>query len=237
MNVKRKVFVLVLVLGMVCLFTSNAFAVDVLYAPLEGFINQIQGKTNVYVYDGLSLQPLSCNIQNGLEPVGGKVGKALLFNGKRYITVPNNSWLNLGTDDFAITFWVKTESKKNFNTIIEKRKSHQSPGYHVTLYRGCPLLHLCQPPYKWTNYAADTKINDGKWHYVAFYVERNNQTGGKIYVDGICVKTFNPTGQNGNLNNNENLLIGKHCGWDYAYFEGVLDELWIFRGRALNRKK
>ncbi|UCH95421.1 MAG: hypothetical protein JSV88_00865 [Candidatus Aminicenantes bacterium] len=237
MNVKKKVFVLSLLFGMFCLFTTGALAIDVLYAPLEGFYNQVQGKTNVYVYDGVSLQPLPCKIQNGLVPVGGIVGKALSFNGKRHITVLDSDWLDLGTDDFAITFWVQTRSTKTYNTIIEKRESHPRPGYHVVLYKGRPLLHLCQSPggsTNWLNYWGgmnSTAVNDGKWHYVAIYVERNNRVGGKIYVDGLCVHTFNPTSRSGSLSNKADLLIGGHCDWNHAYFEGTLDELWIFRGQ------
>ena len=234
MNVKKKVFVLSLVFGMFCLFTSGALAIDVLYAPLEGFPDLVNARTNVYVYDGVSLQLLACQVQNGLVPVWGKVGKALSFNGKRYITVPDSDWLDLGKDDFAITFWMKTKSTKDYNSIIDKRKGHYAPGYHVTLYNGRPLLCLCESPggqNRWTNYVADTTVNDGKGHYVAFYVERNNPSGGKIYVDGQCVKTFNPTGRNGSLNNDQDLLIGRHCVWKDKHFEGILDELWIFRGK------
>lgn len=232
MNVKKKVFVLSLVFGMFCLLTSGALAIDVLYAPLEGFDRPGLGKITVYVYDGISLQPLCCDIQDGLLSVGGKVGKALSFNGKRYITVPDSSWLNLGTDDFAITFWVKTKSTKTYNTIIDKRKTHPRPGYHVVLYKGTPLLHLCNtsPSPGWSNYFGTKTVNDGKWHYVAIYVERKNRVGGKIYVDGLCVHTFDPTSRAGSLSNEEALLIGKHVVWKHAYFEGTLDELWIFRG-------
>jgi len=77
----------------------------------------------------------------------------------------------------------------------------------VVLYNGRPLLHVCQAPggpNNWLNYCGDTSttaVNDDKWHYVAFYVERNNPTGGKIYVDGLCVHTFNPTTRAGSLSN------------------------------------
>ena len=171
------------------------------------------------------------------------MGKALSFNGKRFITVLSNNWLKIGTDDFAITFWVKTEATKRYNTIIDKRESpHPHPGYHVVLYKGTPLLHMCDAPTStgWSNYFGSTTVNDGKWHYVAIYVERENSEGGKIYVDGLCVHTFDPTNRSGSLSNEEDLLIGKHVDWKHAYFEGTLDELWIFRGssrKAPHQKK
>ena len=234
MNVIKKVLVLVWVFGVFCLFTSGANAMDVLYAPFEGFDHTASGKTTVYVYDGGYLQPLCCDIQNGIITTAGKVGKALSFNGNRYITVPNKSSLNFGKDDFAITFWVKTKATKTNNTIIDKRESFLLPGYHVTLYNGRPLLHMCDAS-GWSNYFGGPPINDGKWHYVAIYVERNNPTGGKIYVDGQCAHTFNPIGRNGSLNNSVPLLIGKHADSSPKNFEGTLDELWIFRGSRVEK--
>lgn len=234
MNVTKRVFVSVLVFGMFCLFTSGALAIDVLYAPLEDFNN---GKTTVYVGPGTG-SPELCTFTSGITPVSGKVGMALPFNGSRYITVPNNNSPNFGKDDFAITFWVKTKSGKRNNTIIDKRKAHESPGYSVTLYNGRPLLHMCQypgGPTNWSNYwggMGSTAVNDGKWHYVAIYVERNNPNGGKIYVDEMCVHTFDPSYRNGSLDNDAPLLIGKHVEWNHAHFEGALDELRIFRGSS-----
>ena len=231
MNVTKRVFVLVFVFGMFCLFTSGALAIDVLYAPLEDFNN---GKTTVYVGPGTGT-PLLCTFTNGITPVNGKVGKALPFNGSRYIKVPNNNSPNFGKDDFAITFWVKTKSGKTNNTIIDKRKSHNSPGYSVTLYNGRPLLHMCQypagPPY-WLNFwggMSSKAVNDGRWHHVAIYVERNESAGGKIYVDGLCEHTFDPTSLSGSLTNSVDLMIGKHADSSRNNFEGTLDELWIFR--------
>jgi hypothetical protein len=236
MNVRKKVFVLALVFGMSIFFTSKIMAIDVFYAPLEDF-----SENNIvytYVYFGsvtpISTIPTKCIFHSGIPHVIGKVGYALLFNGSRCVEVPHNSMLDLGTGDFAITCWVKTKATKRYNTIIEKRKSSQLPGYHVTLYKGTPLLHLRDAPgqYGWRNYFGSTPVNDGKWHYVAIYVDRDNTGGGKIYVDEMCVHTFDPTSRNGSLDNTEPLLIGKHIEWDHAHFEGALDELRIFRGRG-----
>jgi hypothetical protein len=90
-------------------------------------------------------------------------------------------------------------------------------------------------PNGWSNYFGSTTVNDGKWHYVAIYVDRDNTAGGKIYVDGLCVHTFNPTNRAGSLSNGVPLLIGKHAQWGHAHFEGTLDEVWIFRG-VVSRK-
>jgi hypothetical protein len=239
MEIKKRVFVLFLVLCVSCVFTPQLWSTEVLYAPFECYTCIPQPKlTAVYVYTGGMLQPSACKFHNGLPPVLGKVGKAFETKNSHYIIVPDRPSINFGKTDFAITFWVKTTSTKSYNTILDKRQTHKSPGYHVVLYKGRPLLHICDGS-QWKNYygGADTVVNDGKWHYVAIYVDRDNTVGGKIYIDGICAHTFNPTYVTGSLNNNEKLFIGKHVDWSNAYFKGTLDELRLFRSASRRLKK
>lgn len=241
MKVTKKVSMLVFVFAVFCLFTAQAWSTEVLYAPFEEYYyvpsSLPHPHTTVHIYPGLpgapiNLKPEACKFVNGIPAIPGKVGKAFKFDGKRYITVPTRPILNLGKKDFAITFWVKTTSEKTHNTIIDKRKTQKTPGYHVCLYHGRPLLHMCDAPNHWLNYCGVTSspvVNDGKWHHVAIYVDRDNEAGGKIYIDGMCVHTFNPTTRSGSLNNDVDLFIGKHVDWANSYFDGTLDELVIFR--------
>jgi hypothetical protein len=76
-------------------------------------------------------------------------------------------------------------------------------------------------------------LRDGEFHHVAMTIERRSRTGGKLYVDGEVVLTFDPTGQTGNLANTEPLLIGAHP--DPALrcaFKGVIDDVRLY-SRAL----
>lgn len=226
MSISKKRLSLLAVICICCVFVAQGFGKEVLYAP---FADCSKDPLTV-VYTGTMLKPVVCPFYNGQHPVGGKVGKGASFNGKQYVKVPNNPMLNFGVSDFAITFWVKTTCKKSNNTVIDKRAGSNSIGYHVTLYQGKPLLRMhTSAGY---NYWGGPAINDGKWHYVAIYVDRDKPGGGKIYIDGSCVHTFNPTYHNSkSLDNRQPVWIGKHSDIKRNYFEGVLDEVRFFKSK------
>ena len=54
-------------------------------------------------------------------------------------------------------------------------------------------------------------LRDGQFHDVALTVDRRSKTGGKLYVDGAVVLTFDPTKQASSLANSAPLLIGGHA--------------------------
>jgi Concanavalin A-like lectin/glucanases superfamily len=51
---------------------------------------------------------------------------------------------------------------------------------------------------------------DGSFHQVALTVQRHSKEGGRLYVDGAVVLTFDPTKLGGSLANHEPILIGTH---------------------------
>jgi hypothetical protein len=77
-------------------------------------------------------------------------------------------------------------------------------------------------------------LRDGRFHDVAVTVERPSPTGGKLYVDGALVLTFDPTKQSASLANSAPLLIGGHpdatlhCG-----FQGQIGAVRLY-SRALS---
>lgn len=230
MSISKKSKLLLAVILVCGVFVVQGFAVEVLYAPFA----DCSFKSLTVVYTGSNLIPAVLDFHNGQYPVGGKVGKAASFDGTQYVKVPDEPMLDFGTSDFAITFWVKTTCKKRNNTVIDKRAGSQSTGYHVTIYDGRPLLRMHSTAgYNYWGGSSSRAVNDGKWHYVAIYVDRNNLSGGKIYVDGACVHTFNPTFHNNkSLDNNQPVWIGKHADLKNANFEGILDEIRFFKSKT-----
>lgn len=233
MNVSKKIVLAAMIVVMLCGFSSNAFAREVLYAPFETYLPLEPGFwTTIYI--GENLSSVQYFLYGNPAHVTGRVGYALDFDGSDYIQVSSvDGSLNLGYDDFAITFWVKTTSTKTINTVSDKRDSSGN-GYHVALYTGRPLLQMHDTGYGIYNYYPSSSTNgsyvaDGLWHKVSIYVERDNTAGGKMYVDGLCVLTFNPTRHTGSLSNTVPLLIGKHKDSSSYNFDGILDEYRHFR--------
>jgi hypothetical protein len=80
-------------------------------------------------------------------------------------------------------------------------------------------------------------LRDGQFHHVALTVDRHSITGGKLFVDGKVIMTFDPTKLRGSMANAEPLLIGTHpdptlqCG-----FKGRLEDVKLY-SRSLSAKE
>ncbi|MEM9761166.1 MAG: LamG domain-containing protein [Pseudomonadota bacterium] len=182
----------------------------------------------------------------GPSIVNGRVGKALDFDGfgdyvQMQETTPSFR-LAIFDRDFTIDAWIKTT--KSNGIIVAKRDGNFS-GYLFMVHSGRLLLQMGdydefnnQSFYR--NYAApiSTRVDDGNWHFVAVSVDRNSTTGGKMYVDGNLVYTFNPTAfQYKSLRTDASVpfMIGKTSQGTldaYAYFDGIIDEVELF-GRVV----
>jgi hypothetical protein len=186
---------------------------------------------------------------NGPTVVPAKVDGGLHFNGtSQYVAASSQAELNLGTADFSIDAWIRT-SAQGVQTIVDKRSTIPI-GYALFLYNGRLGLQigdrsgsgLCSSnntvsactnwiaPGNWPNAA------DGQWHHVAASVGRNSATGGRLYVDGWLVLTFNPTIRNQSLDNTAVLWIAaSHASSSgvQTFFPGDIDEVEIFK-RAIS---
>ena len=78
-------------------------------------------------------------------------------------------------------------------------------------------------------------LHDGRFHHVALTLQRHSTTGGKLYVDGKVVLTFDPTKLRGSFVNSEPLLIGTHPDptLDCA-FRGLIEDVRLY-SRALSQ--
>ena len=177
-------------------------------------------------------------------PVHWKVGAgALAFfsSPPTYVVVGDHPDLNFGTGDFSIDLWIKTASTTplpGVQPILDKRTASPLVGYHLALFNGYLLAQLADGIGSGaTNYFSTTNpelfIADGRWHFVAVTVNRDNLHGGlTLYVDNHS-GAFNPSGRQGSLSNSADLRIGaRNPSLGEAYFDGVMDEIEFFN-RAL----
>jgi len=182
---------------------------------------------------------------NGPTAIAGKVDGALHFNGtSQYVSANSQAELNLGAGDFAIDAWVRTTAQ-GVQAIVDKR-SAVPVGYALFLVNGRLGLQLGDRPgssFCSSNNATSACTNwvapgnwpnaaDGKWHHVAASVSRNSTTGGRLYVDGWLVLTFNPTIRNQSLDNTAAAWIASgHANGASAqtFFTGDIDEVEIFK--------
>lgn len=149
--------------------------------------------------------------------------------------------LNFGSGvDFSIDAWVNpalANTSYGVMELVSKRlapNNYQTQGYELCLVNGKVVFQMASvlgSPLSagWTG----SDLRDGLWHHVAVTVQRSLANGGKIYVDGNLLVTFDPTSQSGSLATSAPLLIGMHplTSLD-CNFRGGVDEVALY-SRAL----
>ncbi len=178
-------------------------------------------------------------IATGTGSVPGFVANARHFGSPTdRIDVASAPEINLGARDFSISTWVRTTQSSG--SILDKGQSAGSTsagsgavghrvvtsglaGYELTLLAGKPVLRLIDS--SGSSFVCPNAINDGQWHLVSVGVDRDSASGGRWYLDGANVGTFDPTARQGSLDSSATLKIG-------GGFVGDLDEMQI-AGRAL----
>ncbi|HYO69719.1 MAG TPA: LamG-like jellyroll fold domain-containing protein, partial [Archangium sp.] len=173
-------------------------------------------------------------VGNGATSALGMVNSGLGFDGvDDFASVPNQSQLNVGTGDFAITAWVRLPAgDTGTRVLLDKRQSSPLRGYQLLSNRGCLMLQLADAVGSgYSNYSSNVCIADGKWHHVAVSIRRNSATGIQWYRDGAASTVSNSVARNGSLDSTGPLYIGRAINGGVTW-RGQLDELLLF-GRAL----
>ncbi len=160
------------------------------------------------------------------QPSGGKIGGALLFDGKGdFINIANESNFDF-TNQMTVAAWVKVNSVNNWwQAIVTKGDSawrfhhYEQSGrvaFHATGLT-TPNMQQHGGP------AGDSQVTDGQWHHVAAVYG-----GGKgyIYVDGQLDDEIDMAGTIGT--NNEPVMIGENSQQRGRYFNGMIDEVRVY---------
>lgn len=169
------------------------------------------------------------------------VGRGFYFDGsEQRMVVPDAPELNIGPgEDFTIECWViarpTTGNTDGITTIFSKRVLPYGTalGYELYLQDGKLAMQLANMRTVVNYVSSGPSLFDSKPHHVAAVVERGSTNGGKLYVDGQVVLTFNPQEVSGSLSNDAPVRIGNHpyTTWS-CFYKGVIDEIGFYR-RAL----
>lgn len=171
--------------------------------PGDGNANDISGNNN------------NGTLQGGANYGSGKVANALkVSNVADYVAVPNSSSLNFGTGNFSIDAWVKTNDTLNALVIASKLVITVVPnvvnsGFMFAIESGKLGFYMGDGSASSLHAVSTELIADGAWHFVAVTVDRKNPTGGKLYIDGNLVLTFDPTTKPNSISNTVLLVLAK----------------------------
>jgi uncharacterized repeat protein (TIGR01451 family) len=183
-------------------------------------------------------------LENGVKFESGKVGLGFSLDGiDDEILVSDSPSLAIRAgEDFSVEGWIKIPvGAPNPAVIFDKRQSPDvltSMGILLFVNNGRLAAQMGDAPIAPNQFSTfvspNPELRDGLFHHVALSIVRNFENGGKLYVDGQVVFTFNPTVEPGDLSNSAPLRIGHGANPIVpAAFKGVIDEL-VFYRRALS---
>jgi hypothetical protein len=194
------------------------------WAPLDG--------SYATLFSGLTGSP--SGTVSWVSPPPGRTGNALSLqaNGRvDYLASPATS---LGTGDFSIDAWIRVPFTQGETPLLDNRINNPLRGFSLFTVNGRIGFQMADGGAApgWENYVVPQSVATNwpttVWRFVVVTVDRNNQQGGRIYVDGVLRHTFNPTGRQGSLGTSNRLVIGHDL---YSNSQGSrfeIDEVEIF---------
>jgi len=160
----------------------------------------------------------------------GQIGQAISLDGVGdYVSVPHNSSISFGTNNFSLSFWIKADPGTDGSVLIKGTDSGGcGGGKNYTVKFGVDLVRffIDDNVIKSSGRNVSNAV-DGAWHHVVF-VRSSGATRG--YLDG---NTATPQASDsvGNISNNCALYIGSHNPIG-SHPKMMLDDLRIYN-RAL----
>ncbi len=168
----------------------------------------------------------------GLNSVAGAIDNGLSFDGvSGSVRISDDPNLNFGTGDFSISTSIKSTDAFGLDVILDKRidLEYQVTGYSLYVQDGFLGLQIADPT-GWSNYLSSINVATGQWQQITVSVDRDNQLGGKFYVNGQLGDVFDPSNRQGSITNTSDLVLGSRS--DNAVFPGYLnaslDEVMLF---------
>ena len=173
----------------------------------------------------------------GATWVDGKFGKALSFDGiDDYVDCGDSESLRLGTSDFTIAVWFKENTGvSSHGSLISKGTYAANGEYAIYVFNGDHIRYCFEGD---CEHGDHTGLNDWQWH---FMVSVQNGSVNRGYID--CELDAENTDMSVDITTNKHQGIGvRNLGVDGstnladAYFNGIIDEVFIFK-RALSEEE
>lgn len=187
----------------------------------DGSISDASGRQNFVDFGSVS---------NVSSFKAGTASRQFTAASSQYIKTPHNSGFNFSTQDFEITFWIKT-TMSGVGYVFGQYNAACQPSSNTIAFNiggsggaggpGKGQLIIMDGA---TNRAIHTinTINDNTWHYIR--ISRVN-TDVTLYLDGVVQNTLTAVGAIPNALND--FAIGRPGECVSSYFDGALDEFKI----------
>ena len=177
---------------------------------------------------GDTVKDLSGNGNNGTIKgatwVDGKTGKALSFNGKSYVDIPNSGSLS-PDQNITVMAWVYMDkSASGEMAIVSKGQwaANDLP-YELTVTAGSKIFWQMYDGVGGHDQCSPNSPSVGEWHHIA-----GNYDGKTFicYIDGVNAMEAVYVGKL--PKNTASVAVGKRSKAEECYFNGMIDEVAIF---------
>lgn len=206
-------------------------------APLTNDANTLGllNFTNAGIFDN--------SMHNNLRTVGNAQistaqskfgGSSMYFDGSGdYLTRPNNDLNNLGTGNFTIELWFKSNTG-SMNTHACLVASYSNPASGSWAFKAqsgnTGYIQFASYGPSWNDWVTTTNIaSDQQWHHCA--VTRSGNTL-RIFVDGVVAGTWDISSASSFTGGGHPLTVGFMAQDSTSYLNGYIDDLRITRGVA-----
>ena len=169
-----------------------------------------------------------------------KVAAGRSFDGATgLVVVPSAPGLNAGTADFSIDAWIRPKALDGIRPIVTKQYAPADAplGYAFYLQAGQLSFAMSNDASAILGTAPVALAVDGQWHLAAVTIQRGSITGGRLYLDGTLIHTFDTTPLVGTVDTPAELHIAEQPalgrGLPPRYFSDGIDEVELFH-RALS---
>ena len=169
-------------------------------------------------------------LMNGTKWTSGISGSALWFDGTDDRVECNSSdELNIGTNDFTISTWVKMGSQSSlFPTIVSKGAGNTTDaGYWLLVKNSRLRLYISDGNTRIKAESNLITVTDNVWYHLVVTIDRDGDIS--FYVDGVLKGTVDVSSFNGkDIKNTRNFTIGSWLNYSYTLIEGNIDDTKLY---------
>jgi concanavalin A-like lectin/glucanase superfamily protein len=170
-------------------------------------------------------------LTNGPKLAKGRLGQGLHFDGDdACVDVGNVSTLKIGTSDWSIAAWFKSNTDSNPDFIIAQGNPYNAAGSGYDLaYRG----DANRIEFRYNDGSGETDLRygnitqiSGAWHHVAVTLDRDGQA--KLYFDGVEAVSA-AAGEPGTIQGTNNFIISglQNCTAGNS-IDGAIDDVRVY---------
>jgi len=176
---------------------------------------------------------------NGPVWASGKISNALQFDGVNdRVECGTSSGLDMGTQDFTISTWVKMGSSQvSYPTFVSKGgSSTTTSGYWFYLSGPNLKMAISDGSSRITASSGTVSILNNSWHHIAVTIKRNGNA--TFYVDGENKGEYDVSQFAGKLvsNSTKTLCISSLGTSSTTFLKGLMDDTQIYT-RALSAEE